>query len=292
MKIRQCAGVLIASTAWMAADVIGASSNLSDCPTCDTFDGLATSGVPTWKNAAPGFEGWYIQSSSKFYDGDANGFKYAVGTGAESGVGVYSYGNSSSDRALGAITGGRTSASIAFGKLLVNDTSTAITSITVTYTGEQWRSASVSPESLLFGYAVAPVAAGKLYSAAGIGGVAYLSPNVLSGSDASGDNKGLYWNNVPSGTFTSVNLSGAGAVFGSTEFSVTLPNLNLPPSAAIMLRWVIPAGNADGLGIDNVCVNLNSVNPVPEPGTYAAIAAVSLIAGQTALSRRKNRVRA
>lgn len=293
MKIRQCAGILVASTAWMSPDVFGDSPNLSNCPTCVAFDNLATSGVPTWKNDAPGFEGWYIQSTSKFFDGDANGFKYAVGSGAESGVGVYSYGANSSDRGLGAITGGKTPATtpatIAFGKLLINDTSRAIDSITVKYTGEQWRSASVSPESLLFGYAVAPVAAGYLYSAAGVGGVAYLSPNVLSGSDASGDNKGLFWNNVPSGTFTSVNLSGSGAVYGSTDFSITLPSLNLPPSAAIMLRWVAPAGNTDGLGIDNVCISVNSVAPVPEPSTYAAIAAVALIAGLTALSHRKNR---
>jgi hypothetical protein len=291
MNLRHLTTTLLAASAWLPSQAFGSSSFFSDSPFCDTFDTLAKSGVPTWKNSAPGFEGWYIQSDSAFYDGNANGFKYRANTGKDSGVGVYSFGtgSSASDRSLGAVTGGFKAASIAFGKLLVNNTSTPITSITVSYTGEQWRSASTSPQSLLFSYAIAPTATGSLYSGAGLGGQAYLSPTVLSGSDASGDNKGLTWNNVPTGAFTSINLGGGGAVSASADINVTLSGINIPPSAAIMLRWVNPSGNTDGLGIDNVCVSINTAAAaVPEPSTYAAIAAVTVMAGASAFRRRKN----
>lgn len=293
MKIRQLTAILLAASASVATVAFGSSSAFSDCPSCETFDSLPKAGNPTWKNGASGFEGWYIQSDSRSYDGDGSGFRYGASTGTDSGVGVYSFGtgSSDSDRSLGAITGGKGAASIAFGRLLINDTGSPITSLTVSYTGEQWRSASSSPQSLLFSYAVSSGAAGHLYSVAGAGGVGYLSPTVLSGSDASGDNKGLSWNNVPTGAFTSPNLSGSGTVRASENINVTLTGLNIPANSAVMFRWVSPSGNTDALGIDNVCVAINYADPVPETSTYAAVAAVTAMAGYSAVGTNRTRTK-
>lgn len=230
-----------------------------------------------------GFTGWFIQSTGAISGGGA-GLTYTAGTGSSSTTGIYSFGTSgaSSDRALGAVAG---STSIAFGNLLHNDSGSTVTSLSISYTGEQWRSASTSAQSLQFSYAIASGLAGKFYDADGVGAKGYLSPGVVSGSDAAGDNKGLTWVTVSAGNFTSPNLTGSGAVFASTAINFTLTGLNIPASSSIMLRWLDVSGNTDGLALDNVCVSV----PVPEPSTYAAGAAVALMVGGAALRRHAAR---
>jgi hypothetical protein len=163
--------------------------NVSNCPYCQAFDTLATSGTATWRNDMSGFTGWFIQSTSASFSGNGSGLTYTAGTGTSSASGIYSFGTGA-DRSLGAVAG---TASIAFGHLLRNDTANTLTSLTISYTGEQWRSASASAQSLQFSYAVAAGLAGTFFDVAAVGAKGYLSPTVVSGSDASGDNKGLNW---------------------------------------------------------------------------------------------------
>ncbi len=260
--------------------------NITDCPYCQTFDTLAKTGTATWQNDMSGATGWFIQSTGSI-SGGGSGLTYTADAGSTSAVGVYSYGSSgsSTDRAVGAITGGTGATSIAFGNLVYNNTGNTVTSLTITYNGEQWRSANTSAQSLQFSYAVAAGLSGKFYDVDGVGAKAYLSPGIVSGSDATGDNKGLTWNAVSAGNFNAPNLTGSGAIAGgaSTAINITLTGLNIPSGSAIMLRWLDVSGQTDGLGIDNVCVSV----PVPEPSTYAAAAAVVLMAGQAAWRRRK-----
>ncbi len=261
--------------------------NVTDCPYCQTFDGLAASGTGTWRNDNTGFTGWFVQSTGSLSGGGA-GFSYSTSGSGSTAVGVYSVGaGTGSDRALGAITGGAGAMSIAFGNLLYNNTGSTITSLTISYTGEQWRSQSTSAQSILFSYAVAAGLAGKFYDVDGVGARAYLSPGVLSGSDATGDNKGLTWVSASSGNFTSPNLSGSGAVTASTSINFTLTGLNIPSGSAIMMRWLDASGNTDGLAVDNVCVSI-PVAPVPEASTYAAIGAVAVMVGGAAIRRRRD----
>ena len=287
MKLRNPILLTLAGTSLVLTPAWATYENITDCPYCQTFDNLATSGTATWKNDQTGNTGWFIQSTGAI-SGGTPGLTYKADAGATATVGVYSYGiGTASDRALGAITGGTGAMSIAFGNLLYNNTANTVTSLSISYTGEQWRSASTSAQSLQFSYAVAAGLAGKFYNADGTGATGYLSPGVVSGSDASGDNKGLSWVAASSGNFTSPNLTGSGAVTASTAITFTLTGLNIPAGSAIMLRWLDVSGNTDGLALDNVCVSVPAL--VPEPSTYAAGAAVTLMVAGAALRRRAAR---
>lgn len=287
MNRRSLLVLSLAASGALVTPVWATYMNITDCPYCQTFDSLAKTGTATWQNDMAGFTGWFIQSTGSV-SGAGSGFTYNTGNGSSSTVGVYSFGTSSvaTDRTLGAITGGTGAMSIAFGNLVYNNTGSTVTSLAISYTGEQWRSASTSAQSIQFSYAVAAGLAGKFYDVDGVGARAYLSPGIVSGSDATGDNKGLTWVAASAGNFTSPNLSNSGAVTASTSISFTLTGLNIPSGSAIMLRWLDVSGNTDGLGIDNVCVSV-PVAPVPEPSTYAAGAAVSLMVVGAAWRRRK-----
>ncbi len=283
MNLRNPILLTLAGSSFLLTPAWATYMNISDCPYCQTFDSLAASGTATWRNDMTGFTGWFIQSTGAISGGGA-GLTYTAGTGSSSTTGIYSFGTSgsSTDRSLGAVAG---TTSVAFGNLLHNDSGSTVTSLSISYTGEQWRSASTSAQSLQFSYAIASGLAGKFYDADGVGAKGYLSPGVVSGSDAAGDNKGLTWVTVSAGNFTSPNLTGSGAVFASTAINFTLTGLNIPASSSIMLRWLDVSGNTDGLALDNVCVSV----PVPEPSTYAAGAAVALMVGGAALRRHAAR---
>jgi hypothetical protein len=283
MSHRQSRFIFLIASAVTLTPAWATYVNVADCPYCQTFATLAQTGTATWQNDMSGASGWFIQSTVANLSGNGSGLTYMAGSGTSSSVGIYSFGNSS-DRSLGAITGAN---AVAFGNLLLNNTGNTITSLTVSYTGDQWRSASTSAQSLLFSYAVAAGTVGKFYDVDGVGAKAYLSPTVVSGSDSTGDNKGLTWNSVSAGTFTSPNLTGSGAVTATTSLSFTLTGLNIPNGSAIMMRWLDQANNTDGLAIDNVCVSIPAAAPVPEASTYAAIAAVVGMAGATAIRRKK-----
>ncbi|HTH49172.1 MAG TPA: PEP-CTERM sorting domain-containing protein, partial [Candidatus Limnocylindria bacterium] len=240
-----------------------------------------------WKNDMSGETGWFIQSTGSL-TGGGNGLTYNADAGATATVGVYSYGTGTgTDRALGAITGGSGAMSVAFGLLLYNNSGAPVTSLGVSYTGEQWRSASTSAQTLQFTYAIAAGTSGKFYNTDGAGATGYLSPGVTSGPDTAGDNKGLNWVSASAGNFTSPNLTGSGAIAGgaSTAINFTLTGLSIPAGSSIMLRWLDPSGNTDGLGIDNVCLSI----PVPEPSTYMAGGAVLAMIGATAWRRRSQK---
>lgn len=283
MNRRQTTLIFLAASAVTLSPAWATYMNVTDCPYCQTFDTLAQTGTATWQNDMSGATGWFIQSTASNLSGNGSGLTYTAGNGSSSSVGIYSFGNSS-DRSLGAITGGN---AVAFGNLLLNNSANTITSLTISYTGEQWRSSTTSAQSLLFSYAVAAGTVGKFYDVDGLGAKAYLSPTVVSGSDASGDNKGLTWNSVSAGNFTSPNLTGSGAVTASTSISFTLTGLNIPNGSSIMFRWLDQANNSHGLSIDNVCVSIPAAAPVPEASTYAAIAAVVGMAGASAIRRKK-----
>lgn len=284
MNLRHSILLTLAGSSLLLTPAWATYENASNCPYCQAFDTLATSGTATWRNDMSGFTGWFIQSTSASFNGNVSGLTYSAGTGTSSITGIYSFGTSgaSSDRSLGAVAG---TASIAFGHLLRNDTANTLTSLTISYTGEQWRSASTSVQSLQFSYAVAAGAGGTFFDVAAVGARGYLSPAVVSGSDAAGDNKGLNWVAASSGNFTAPTLSNSGSVFASTAINFTLTGLNIPAGSSIMLRWLDVQGNTDGLALDNVCVSV----PVPEPSTYAAGAAVVLMVGGAVLRRRSSR---
>ncbi len=224
------------------------------------FDTLASTGATG--TALPG--GWQVSENG----GNAN-TSYAVGTGSSNTGNVYSFGSSgSSDRALGSVTSGSL-APVYYGALFTNALASTIGSLTIGYTGEQWRNGGATADSLTFQYR--------------LGG----------GSIDSGS-----WINVPGLTFASPSTSTTvGALDGNatanrTVFTpLTIANLSIASGATFAIRWVdLDADGADnGLGIDDVSVLAAPVSAIPEPASWALMLAGFALTG-TMLRRRRTAI--
>ncbi|MEY4595220.1 MAG: hypothetical protein RIQ47_1630, partial [Bacteroidota bacterium] len=156
---------------------------------------------------------------------------FGIDNGGSSSGGVKSYGiTGSNNRSLGSLA---TSSSVpAFGAILINNTGGPLTTITVSYTGQQWRlGGSGTPNRLDFSYAVG-------------------SPNITSGVFSTVANLG-FQNPVSSGV--------AAALDGTlpqnqvpVSGTITL-NTNWLPGESLAIRWtdLNDAGNDEGLAIDD-----------------------------------------
>jgi len=108
----------------------------------ENFNGLISSGNGTYTDNST-IAGWYVSSEEM----DENDDEYIAGTGSSTGGEVYSFGSASaSDRALGYLgSGGNDYFNLSL--RLVNSTGAAIDQITISYTGEQWRSGGTTNDN-------------------------------------------------------------------------------------------------------------------------------------------------
>jgi hypothetical protein len=174
--------------------------------------------------------------------------------GSSNAGNLYSYGTGTdAERALGSLGSGNAAiGNLFWGVRLQNNSGATITSLDVTYTGEQWRNSAAAAQTISFSYLVG-------------------SPTV-TGSLAEFQSAGVA---VPSLDFTSPITGGAaGALDGNlaanrTTLTFSITGLNVPNGTEIMLRWSDPdhTGADHGLSIDDF-----SVTPM---GTSAAAAIVS-----------------
>ncbi|MFD2245705.1 T9SS type A sorting domain-containing protein [Pontibacter ruber] len=208
------------------------------------FNGLPASGTGTWDDGQYYFPGWTVKRTVASSTITAN-------SGGSNTSGLYSYGSTgTSDRALGSISsipsGLKVSAQFAYGLLLQNNAGTSITSLDISFFGEQWRvSNSTAPEhKLVFSYAISD------------------DPSSFNLSPANTN-----WTVVPALEFRSpkYKVSG-GALDGNLPenkrfLTASLP-IVIPNGHYIMLRWVdYDETEADhGLAIDDVSLAW-SVNP-------------------------------
>ena len=102
-------------------------------PVTENFDTLSNTAGSTTNTTLP--TGWYITEQG---GGARDNEQYAVDTGASTTGDIYSYGAAAStDRALGALRSGTL---IPFyGAKFTNNTGATITSLDVSYIGEEWR---------------------------------------------------------------------------------------------------------------------------------------------------------
>ncbi len=138
-KILLLCFLLLSATAY-------AQVNISSLPATITqdFNSLATSGTGnTWSDNTT-LLGWY-----------STRIAYNAGDGSSTAGALYSFGTgTASDRALGSIASGSTG-NIFFGIRLKNNTTQTITSLQITYTGEQWRNGGrTDDDSLHFSYQI------------------------------------------------------------------------------------------------------------------------------------------
>lgn len=215
----------------------------------NTFDSLA--GATAWLNDTT-MPGWYANRTTIVpSDGTTN-----PGGGTSQ---LYHFGNST-ERALGG--NGSGAVPLYFGASFQNTSGDAITSISISYTGEQWRRAS---------------------------GTGVLEFQYLIGNPAGND--------ISAGTWVSFNPLNFNAVLGGGSnlamdgnnptnqafISATITGLSIAANENFWIRWryLDADGNQPLLGIDNFQLQV-----VPEPSTYALIGVGALV-GWSIMRRRR-----
>lgn len=186
----------------------------------ENFDTLANSGTSNAASTLPTGWSFYFNASTTTYRAD-NG-------GSNTG-GIYSFGaTGSNERAFGTLLSGTNTPFI--GACFQNDTGGTITSLDISYTGEEWRLGTASrADTLSFEYS----------------------------TDAT-DVKTGTWTGVSALNFTTPDQATAGAKDGNTAaeqtaVSSTISGLTLASGATVWIHWV--DGNAsgadDGLAVDD-----------------------------------------
>jgi hypothetical protein len=241
------------STPWLCGQTI--SLIQPDVAYTQNFNTLSSTAGSTTNNLP--LTGW-----SLFETGGSlrNNGQYAVDTGGSTTGDVFSYGSSAnSDRALGGL---RTGTLIPlFGAGFTNNTGSTITSLAISYTGEQWRLGVLSrTDRLDFQYS----------------------------TDATSISSGT-WTDVDALDFTTPNTTATGAKDGNSAanrslLSSSISSLSISAGASVWIRWqdIDATGAEDGLAVDDFSLTATAV---PEPAS--AVAFAGLLAFGFAFSRRR-----
>lgn len=175
--------------------------------------------------------------------------------------------SSGSEGALSLVGGTFTDSSIKhgmFGVRFVNAGTTTITSLSISYRGEQWTHMTGSEDRLDFQYSVDATS---------------LSTGTWTNQDAL-DFVALKTSAVTNGTI------GGNAVGNFTTIAGTVTGISIAPGETFWLRWVDFDGPDDEqvLGVDNFTLSATFA-PIPEPAGYALTAGAGFLA--LALGRRR-----
>lgn len=211
--------------------------------TTQNFNDLIQSGTSSavtggaLSNVNASLNGWF------FLEGSSNANTvYRGGDGSGNTGDTYSFGPASNtDRALGMLQSGSLTSIIGF--KFTNTTGVTVTSISITYTGEVWRT-SASADNLAFSY--------------------------QSGSPALGTGT---WTNVSQLAFTTPVTGTATNIDGNTTanrttITHTITGLSIANNASFTMRWVDASGSSSaGMGIDDFSIVLN---PVTSSSTVTA----------------------
>jgi hypothetical protein len=249
MKVLDLKKWLVMCGLFACCTQVDAAFTLTGSPYSQNFDGLATSGSPSWTNDAT-LPGWSLFRQPAPGTAVAT---YTAGDGSSNSGSFYSFGSgTNSDRALGGVGSGGSyfgspaSAAIAgwISAAFTNGTGQEITSFTVNYDGEQWRNGgNTSAQTMTFQYGFG-TSFGTVASWITPGGAFnFNSPTV--GSTAGGLNGNLPANRT----------AGLGG---------TIADLAWANDSTLWMRWaeVNDAGNDHGLAVDNFSLSTVSV---PEP---------------------------
>ncbi len=222
----------------------GGSITALGVPLTEHFDTLASSGTTiawTDNSTIPG-----VYSTRPTYNS---------GTGSSNAGALYSFGvagtNPITDRALGSVGSGSTG-TVYWGVKLTNNTGTTITSLDVTYVGEQWRNGGATSPSV----SIAQTADFQYQVA---------SPGVITAvnTPTTGwlDHDTLDFTSPTFGTTAAATLDGNAAA-NRVQKSATL-SITIADGQEVWLRWVDidHSGNDHGLATDDLSVTANGVPP-------------------------------
>jgi predicted extracellular nuclease len=221
-------------------------------PITQNFDTLASSGTPAWADDST-LPGWYAQ----FGTNATNPTAYTPSTGNSGTGALYSFGvagtNPVTDRALGSVGSG-TPTDIYWALKLTNNTGSTITSLAISYTGEEWRQGGCTTppctplaQTVDFQYQVA-------------------NAGVITDANAPTtgwlDHDPLDFTSPQPGTSTAAAIDGNAAA-NRTALSSTI-TVTVNNGQEVWLRWkdINHANNDHGLAIDDFSVTPNgSVSP-------------------------------
>jgi DNA/RNA endonuclease G (NUC1)/fibronectin type 3 domain-containing protein len=213
-------------------------------PYTQSFDTLPVSGSATWTNNST-IAGWYHARTG-------TGTTIVADGGTNTAGNLYSYGTgTATDRALGSLGSGNAAAGNFFwGVRLQNNTGTTITSLDVSYVGEEWRNSAAAAQTIAFSYLVgSPTVTGSLaeFQSAGVAVASLNFTSPITGGAAGALNGNLAANR--------------------TAISFTITGLSVANGAEIMLRWSDPdhTGTDHGLSIDDVSTTPHGVPPNNAP---------------------------
>jgi predicted extracellular nuclease len=200
------------------------SLNTVGAPVTENFDTLSNTAGSTTNTTLP--TGWYITEQG---GGARDNEQYGVDTGGSGTGDIYSYGAAAStDRALGALRSGTL---IPFyGAKFANNTGVTITSLDVSYIGEEWRLGTAARTDRI---------------------------DFQISTNATDLTTGTY-TDVDTLDFTTPDTVTAGAKNGNaaadrTAISATISSLSIPNGASFFIRWIDldASGADDGLSVDD-----------------------------------------
>jgi predicted extracellular nuclease len=213
----------------------GGNITTLDSPLTENFNTLATAGTANAWSDNSTISGMYAQFAAV----PTNPTTYIADAGGNNTGGIHSYGTGiNTERALGSV-GSNTTGDIFFGFKLTNNTGNTITSLDVSYVGEQWRNGgNTAAQQLDFQYRVAvPGTVTDINTPApgwtDFDTLDFVSP-VVGSTAATLDGNAAANRTAKSGTIT----------------------LTAPAGQEIWLRWkdTNDAGNDHGLAIDDLSV--------------------------------------
>jgi trimeric autotransporter adhesin len=210
------------------------------------FDALATTGS---SSALP--TGWMLYETGT----NAN-TTYTATDGATTSGNTYSFGTgTATDRALGGIRSGNLVPVI--GGIFTNNTGSTVSSLSITYKGEQWRLGTTGrADRIDFQYS----------------------------TNATKLNNGT-WTDVDALDFIAPVSSGtAGALDGNTNsrtITYTLSGLSIPNGSTFLVRWTDydATSSDDGLGVDDLTITLGCTAPTNQPTVLSLTPSLQSISG-------------
>lgn len=204
-----------------------------------SFDSLAAAGTTNEFTTLP--YGWSVIETGS----NAN-TTYAASTGSANAGNTYSFGTTA-ERALGGLQSGSLVPIIGAG--FNNTTGSTITSLHITYTGEQWRLGTLSrPDRLDFQYSL---------NATSVNTGTWTDMDALD-----------FISPVTTGT---VGLLNGNDTLNNTTIDFTIAGLSIEPGDTFYIRWLDfnASGADDGLAIDNF-----SITPIGLPSDQPSISFV------------------
>ncbi|MFN7676616.1 beta strand repeat-containing protein, partial [Flavobacterium sp.] len=197
-------------------------------PYQQNFDGLGTATFNLTDNSS--ITGVYALRAA----GNATPNVFTAGTGSSNSGSFYNFGSTgAADRALGS-AGSSGTGTLQYGVRLKNNTGVAIASLTITYTGEQWRNGgNTASQPLTFDYRQAATVTSLTGTFTTVAALTF---------------------NTPTNTATAAALDGNNAANRAVLTSVV--TVNIPIGEEIMLRWtdINDSGNDHGVAIDDLSV--------------------------------------